>query len=291
MSESDFQDRFDKMLRDADARAIEVIRNRIEGLGIEDVIVQSKGEHRFHIQLPKLTDEQCDAVEKCIQHTGLLEFKLVHAQNDALVGKTYATGRLPEGYVMSDRGRGFKRAENYNELARDPDYAYRLSMFEVPDPRYAFMLERRQNADGSTSYEPIYVLRRAEMTGDALANASVERDHLTGRVQILLTFNNKGAADFAKLTKDYAPGGARNKNSAGRRLAIVLDNTLYKAPVIMAEIPDGRPIIEGNFSFSEANMLCNILNAGALPVPLKIIDNCEAAPLIIRTPSLLPETP
>ncbi|NCB16863.1 MAG: hypothetical protein EOM65_11900, partial [Synergistales bacterium] len=59
-------------------------------------------------------------------------------------------------------------------LVKDPDYARRLSLFEVPDPRYAFMLERVQNPNATVSYRPVYVLRKAEMTGDALTSAAVE---------------------------------------------------------------------------------------------------------------------
>jgi SecD/SecF fusion protein len=96
---------------------------------------------------------------------------------------------------------------------------------------------------------------------------------MTGRVHVSLVFNAKGAADFARLTKAYAPRGSRNKDSdVGRRLAIVLDDTLYSAPVLKTEIPDGRAVIEGNFTWSEAAVLRNILNAGSLPAPMKILE-------------------
>ncbi|HQA38762.1 MAG TPA: protein translocase subunit SecD, partial [Kiritimatiellia bacterium] len=170
-------------------------------------------------------------------------------------------------------GRGYKRAANYNELVKDPDYARRLSLFEVPDPRYAFMLEREQGADGQVSYRPVYVLRNAKLTGDALSSASVEIEPMTGRVHVSLVFNAKGAADFARLTKAYSPRGSLNKDSdEGRRLAIVLDDTLYSAPVLKTEIPNGRAVIEGNFKWSEAAVLRNILNAGSLPAPMKILE-------------------
>ena len=273
LNDVEAQNQVNNILKDADARAIEVIRNRIDGLGVNEPVIQGGKNHRIVVQLPGVDAEQREAAEKSIQSAAFLEFKLVHKQNDQLVDKVLSSGRLPEGYVSSEDGRGYKRAPNYNELVKDPDYARRLSLFEVPDPRYAFMLEREQTADGQIIYRPIFVLRRAELTGDALSSASVELESMTGRVHVSLVFNAKGAADFARLTKAYAPRGSRNKDSdVGRRLAIVLDDTLYSAPVLKTEIPDGRAVIEGNFKWSEAAVLRNILNAGSLPAPMKILE-------------------
>ena len=273
LNDVELQNQVNNILKDADARAIEVIRNRIDTLGVNEPVIQGGKNHRITIQLPGIGAVERDAAEKSIQSAAFLEFKLVHKQNDQLVDKVLASGRLPEGYVSSEDGRGYKRAANYNELVKDPEYANRLSLFEVPDPRYAFMLEREQNANGQVVYRPVFVLRKAELTGSALSSASVEVDSMTGRVHVSLTFNAKGAAEFARLTKAYSPRGSRNKDSdVGRQLAIVLDDTLYSAPVLKTEIPNGRAVIEGNFSWSEAAVLRNILNAGSLPAPMKILE-------------------
>ncbi|MDR2849639.1 MAG: protein translocase subunit SecD [Verrucomicrobiota bacterium] len=274
MNDVELQNKINAILRDADARAIEVLRNRIDGLGVNEPVIQAGKNHRVTIQLPGASPEQRDAAERSIQSAAFLEFKLVHKNNDALVDKVLSSGRLPEGFIASEEGRGYARAPNYGELLKDPDYARRLSLFEVPDPRYAFMLEREQSKNGGAlSFKPVFVLRKAEMTGAALSSASIEQEHLTGRIHVGLKFNAKGTIEFAKLTKDYAPRGPRNKDSdEGRRLAIVLDDTLYSAPVLKTEIPNGSAIIEGNFSGAEASVLRNILNAGSLPAPMKILE-------------------
>ena len=275
LTETEIQNQVNNRLRDADARAIEVIRNRIDGLGISEPVIQGGKNHRITVQLPGATAVQRDAAEKSILSAAFLEFKLVHKLNDQLVDKLFASGRVPEGYAMGDDGRSYKRVdkEEYAKLTRDPEYAHRLSLFEVPDPRYAFMLERAQNANSQVTFKPVFVLRKAEMTGEALDGAEVEVDTMTGRVHVSLRFNAKGTAEFAKLTKEYAPRGSRNKDSdVGRQLAIVLDDTLYSAPVIKTEIPNGRAVIEGSFSRSEANLLRNILKAGSLPAPMKILE-------------------
>jgi len=273
LSDAEVQNQVNNILKDADARAIEVIRNRIDGLGVNEPVIQGGKDHRITVQLPGIGGEKRDAAEKSIQSAAFLEFKLVHKQNDQLVDKLVASGRLPEGYVMSEDGRSFKRSDKYNDLVQDPDYVRRLSLFEVPDPRYAFMLEKTQGANGQVTFRPVYVLRKAEMTGEALSSSSVEIEPMTGRVHVSLVFNAKGSAEFAKLTKAYAPRGSRNKDSdVGRQLAIVLDDTLYSAPVLRTEIPNGRAVIEGNFSWSEAAVLRNILNAGSLPAPMRILE-------------------
>ncbi len=273
LTDVEVQNQVANIMKDADARAIEVMRNRIDTLGVNEPVIQGGKNHRITVQLPGISADQRDAAEKSIQSAAFLEFKLVHKQNDQLVDKVFASGRLPEGYVSGEDGRSFKRGPNYNELVKDPDYARRLSLFEVPDPRYAFMLERAQNANGLVTYRPVFVLRKAEMTGEALSSASVEIESMTGRVHVSLVFNAKGSAEFAKLTKAYSPRGSRNKDSeVGRQLAIVLDDTLYSAPVLRTEIPNGRAVIEGSFSWSEAAVLRNILNAGSLPAPMKILE-------------------
>ena len=273
LKDVEVQNQVNNILRDADARAIEVIRNRIDMLGVNEPVIQGAKDHRIIVQLPGISPEQRDAAEKSIQSAAFLEFKLVHKLNDQLVDKLISSGRVPPGYVMAEDGHSYKRAANYNDLVKDPEFANRLSLFEVPDPRYAFMLEREQTQNSGVTYRPVFVLRKAEMTGSALSSAGVEVDSMTGRVHVSLTFNAKGAAEFARLTKAYAPHGSRNKDSeTGRQLAIILDDTLYSAPVLKCEIPNGRAIIEGNFSWSEAAVLRNILNAGSLPAPMKILE-------------------
>jgi SecD/SecF fusion protein len=259
------------ILKDADARAIAVIRNRVDGLGTTEPVIQGGKDHRIFVQLPGATPEERAAAEDAIQKAAYLEFKLVHPRNAELVDKVFASKRVPEGFVLADDGRSFKRGPNYNALTKDPDYARRLSRFEMPEMRYQFMMEKRITGINEV-YEPVFVSRKAELTGTALSRASVERDDITGRIHISLTFTAKGAIEFAHLTRKYKPRGTNNNSEIGRRLAIVLDNTLYSAPTLNSEIPDGRAIIEGSFTPSEASLLSNILKAGSLPAPMKIIE-------------------
>jgi len=269
LSEQQLREKAKETVQGADARIIEVIRNRIDKTGINEPVIQALKDHRINIQLPGITPEKREEAEKNIKSAAFLEFKLVHAQNDQLVDKLFASGRVPEGYDVGE-GRTFKRISEaaYNELVKDPDYFHRLSLFEVPgnDPRYAFMLEAVGTS--ANAFRPVFVLRKAEMNGSALSSATVETDRITGEVSVGLRFNAKGTAEFARLTAKHV----------GRQLAIVLDDTLYSAPRIKQALPDGVASISGEFSRAAATQLRNILNAGSLPAPMKILEVRNISP-------------
>ena len=69
-------------------------------------------------------------------------------------------------------------------------------------------------------------------------------------------------------------------NNIGRQLAIVLDDTVYSAPVIRSKIGEGRGQIEGSFTAESARDLAIVLRAGALPAPVQIIANLTQAAFI-----------
>ena len=73
-----------------------------------------------------------------------------------------------------------------------------------------------------------------------------------------IEFNKEGGKAFSDITA----------TNVGKRLAIVLDGTVYSAPVIREKIPSGRGQITGNFSVQEASDLAIVLRAGALPAPV-----------------------
>ena len=263
-------------LQGCDARIIQVVRRRIDGMGMNEPVIQGMKDHRLLVQLPGVDDETRKAAKKSLQSAAFLEFRLTHPRNDELVGKLMATDACPEGYVRG--GSGFMRAENYNEVASRKGYAARLSSFRVPDPRYQFMLEK--NSDGS--YRPAFVCRtppvKEPITGEYLTSASVERDP-AGSLAIAFSFNSKGAKLFSEATRNYVAHGPKNRTDRGRQLAIILDDTLVSAPVIQSEI-GAHGQITGHFTATEAQQLANDLNAGALPAPLSILAESSVAPTV-----------
>jgi SecD/SecF fusion protein len=116
-----------------------------------------------------------------------------------------------------------------------------------------------------------YVKSRPEMRGDAIKDArgSIDKGGFSAGAAIVeLEMNSKGARTFARVT------GA----NIGKYLAIVLDSTVYSAPVIRSKIPSGRAQIEGSFTMEEAKNLAVVLKAGALPAPVKIMEQRTVGP-------------
>lgn len=103
---------------------------------------------------------------------------------------------------------------------------------------------------------------KTDLTGRDLQRSSVTFDQNTGKPQVSLVFTNEGSKKFADITK-------RNVNKI---VAIVLDNQVIEAPRVNEIILGGNAVITGNFATEQAKALSIQLNAGALPVPLTILE-------------------
>jgi preprotein translocase subunit SecD len=110
------------------------------------------------------------------------------------------------------------------------------------------------------------------MTGDTVVNAVVRPGSQGLGPYVQLTLNSTGARIFGEITSA----------NVGRQLAIVLDNTVYSDPVIKEPIPGGDVQITGNFTFEEAHQLAIVLRSGALPAPVKIIEERTVGPSLGR---------
>jgi SecD/SecF fusion protein len=109
---------------------------------------------------------------------------------------------------------------------------------------------------------PVVVERRVLVAGDRLTDASQQFDQQSGQTVVGFRFDTVGAREFGDATKD----------NVGRRFAIVLDNKVIEAPVIETPILGGQGQITGGFTVQSANDLAVLLRAGALPAPLKILE-------------------
>lgn len=109
---------------------------------------------------------------------------------------------------------------------------------------------------------------RVELSGDMLVDAHSSFDNQSGEAVVSFRFNTLGARKFAEIT-------AQN---IGKPFAIVLDDKVITAPVIRSAILGGNGIISGSFTSESANDLALLLRAGALPAPLKIIEERLVGP-------------
>lgn len=119
-----------------------------------------------------------------------------------------------------------------------------------------------------TSKIPFLVKKRAALTGAYLTDAKVQIDSQYNEPYVSLTFDKKGARLFESITEE----------NVKKRLAIVLDQKVYSAPVIQEKIAGGEARITGSFTTDEAKDLAIVLRAGALPAPVKIIEERTVGP-------------
>ena len=126
-------------------------------------------------------------------------------------------------------------------------------------------------------YRVYMVFSRPELTGETITEAdpmpgSQMDPQSIGKFEVSLTLNDEGARIFSRVT------GA----NVGKRLAIILDNKVYMAPTIQVKIRDGRSRITQIPTMDEAKDLAIVLKAGALPAPVRIIEERTVGPSLGR---------
>jgi SecD/SecF fusion protein len=109
---------------------------------------------------------------------------------------------------------------------------------------------------------------KAPLEGDVITDAFQDFGQFGGRPEITMKMNTLGAKSWKRLTGE----------NIGQSIAIVLDNYVYSFPNVNAEISGGVSSIEGDFSIEEAKLIANILKAGKLPAPARIVEEAVVGP-------------
>jgi preprotein translocase subunit SecD len=112
------------------------------------------------------------------------------------------------------------------------------------------------------------VKKKTLLTGADLATAKVSIDQTTSEPYVSVEFNKIGEKVFGEFTEQ----------NVGKQLAIILDGNIHSAPVIRERIPSGRAQITGGFTPEAATDLAIVLRAGALPAPVKILEERTVGP-------------
>jgi len=120
--------------------------------------------------------------------------------------------------------------------------------------------------------EPFLLESPVLLTGDVVTDARVRPGARLEGPYVAVELDNRGAGIFDAMTAE----------NVGRRMAIVLDNTVYEAPVIKERIPGGHVQITGRFSMEEAHDLAIVLKSGALPAPVEIEEERTVGPSLGR---------
>ncbi len=132
-------------------------------------------------------------------------------------------------------------------------------------------LPRNEQGEVTAGENPEALFERVGLTGDLLRNAYPQAPRRGSQSwEVLLEFKPEGAEKFAQLTRELA--------GTGRPLGIFLDDVLISAPIVGPEfartgITGGTAVITGNFTVETATDLAVKLKAGALPVPIRVIEN------------------
>ena len=223
-------------------QALETIRNRIDQFGVTEPLLQRQGRTELVIQLPGVKDPE--RAKSLIQDTALLEFKMLDEDNQPGLGLPVQVKRSEESSIQEKFA---DQVPEGSEILFEP----------IPDPK-----------GGSPVFSrPYLVQKNAVLTGDVLQDARVNYTEFS-EVYVGVTFDSKGAKEFGRITSA----------NVGKFMAIVLDGTVYSAPRINEPILGGRAQITGNFTTDEANDLAIVLRAGALPVPMKTIQDLTVGP-------------
>ncbi|SFM92997.1 protein translocase subunit SecD [Thermodesulforhabdus norvegica] len=132
---------------------------------------------------------------------------------------------------------------------------------------------KRFDPNTKRTYQTTIVLRdRTLLTGEYITDARVRIDPQFNRPYVALEFDPQGARIFERITGEHVK----------ERLAIVLDGVVYSAPVIQEKISGGHASITGSFTMEEARDLAIVLRAGALPAPVKILEERTVGPSLGR---------
>lgn len=181
-------------------------------------------------------------------------------------GKDEIVVQLP-GMTEQDRARDIVSQTAHLEfkLVADDEKVVKDSLAGTPPAGY----EVKNIEEEGRPAETMVLNAEPVLTGDKLMNASVAFDNY-GQPIVDIQFDKEGAKIFDSVTF----------KNIGKRLAIVLDGKVHSAPVIRDRIPNGRGQISGSFTIQQASDLALVLKAGALPAPVKIVEERVVGPTL-----------
>ncbi len=297
--------------------ALTVLRKRIDEFGTQEPLIQKQGEDRIVVELAGISDpgrakavvqksaflefritDRSSALDKALPAMDRALARLgVKATAGAAAATPSAVTQLLQGdttkkdsaaqdttpvvggalsTLIQNAGQADAQMSPGEYLVEDGAWARADSLLNLPDVKALFprRFEFRWGAApislGAKAYRPLYVLEdRPIVTGSSLVDAKEEIDPLTSGPIVTFELDRKGARDFGEGT---------SKN-VGNYMAIILDDRVQGRPPVIQERIDrrGQITLTGK-TFQEARDLALTLRAGALPVPLKIVEERQVGP-------------
>jgi preprotein translocase subunit SecD len=294
--------------------ALTVLRKRIDEFGTQEPLIQKQGDDRIVVELAGIRDpdrakavvqrsaflefritDRSEALEKALPSMDRALQRLgVHAGPGAVEATPNAVTQLLQGdstkpdsskpdstpviggalssLIQSSATAGYSATPG-EYLVEDGAVTRVDSLLNLPEVsalfprRYDWRWGDKSISVGGKSYRPLYVLEdRPIVTGSSLVDAKEDIDPLTSGPIVTFELDRKGARDFGEGT---------GKN-VGNYMAIILDDKVQgRPPVIQERIERRGQITLAGKTFQEARDLALTLRAGALPVPLKIVEQGE----------------
>ncbi len=241
-------------------QAVEVIRERVDSLGVTEPEIQVQGQNQVVVNIPGITDDQ-RAVE-VIGRTAQLGFYEVLAFEEQV--------SVPQEDIEETK------AELEEDLRQD-------DAFEAGETKVLF--EESPSPAGDGTYVAGYVVsEQPSITGGALDSATMGRDQ-AGKIEVTMEFTREGAGQFADLSGSIAENALAAGQPGAGRLAIVLDNDVISAPTVQESIVGGNVSINNDASPTglpeeEARELEIVLQTGALPVNMRVLSVTTIGPTL-----------
>ncbi|MBV6518118.1 MAG: hypothetical protein DCC43_05950 [Candidatus Brocadia sp.] len=204
---------------------------------------------------PGITSEVIEVLKKRIDPQGVIEYRIQeHGSHRILIQVPGATRTEIEG--LKTRITRLGKLEFRLAASSDsPEYKEALEGKDVPGYYKQWLRKKKGEAGESGAW--YLVQNKTAISGEHLSRIYADRKGITPVVGF--EFDATGKSKFGQITE----------RNIGKPLAIILDGTLYSAPVIRDRIP-GQGIIEGNFTQDEVNELIAIMRAGSLPADLEL---------------------
>ncbi len=276
-----FQVQFDKLETPAENKSatmdkmVGAIKKRLNPSGTEDVVVRRVGEDRIEVIIPGADEETVREKKKLMTKLGSLEIAVLatsgYPEHPPIIRK--AMDLPPQENIVKEGGENGGVPQiiaRWHDVAVDPvkkEIKFRGSTRGglVSRPKIGKDGKPAKDAEGNTilQFLVIYEDEDQRVTGKDITNASPSRDK-SGTPIVSFAFNSDGAYNFGQLTTKYQP---KKADQFYYHLAILLDGEIQSAPTINEPITGGRgQITIGNNR--EVQELVNVLNAGALEVPI-----------------------
>ena len=253
---------------DAMSAAKAIVENRVNGLGVTEPVVQLAGSNRIVVELPGIKDP--DLAISTLRQTGLLEF--IDAGSTFLPpGTEIKTSFQESGEFGIETPTPVPTATStpLSTATNTPSPTATATPTLTPVMTSTGVISPTTAAELEPTPTPRPRIFRTVITGQHLEAAQVGQDEY-GRPQINFKLTDEGSKIFAEHTSA----------NVGRYLAIAMDGVIISCPRIETAITEGSGRITGDFRLAEARSIVIQLRYGALPVPLKVIQNRTVGPTL-----------